>query len=80
MARVTPHLSADILAVARKRAGPENRSRPTRVRARIRETDATEWPEGLVELLQHGSANLVEPDDPLPEDTGALLASEGFRV
>ena len=80
MARITPHLSADILAVVRKRAGRKNRIPSERVRAHIHETDATEWPESLVELLNHGSADLVEPYNPLLEDAGAFVALEGFRV
>jgi hypothetical protein len=33
-----------------------------------RELGAKKWPPGLVELLTHGSGDLVEPEDPPPED------------
>ena len=68
MAQVTVYLPADVLEVARKCAGRENRSLSAWVSALIREATATEWPAGLVELLHHGSGDLVEPDDPPPED------------
>ena len=84
MARVTLYLPEDVLAVARERAGRENSSlsacRAGRVSVLIREAAATEWPEGLVNLLHSGSADLAEPDDPPPEDAGAFLTVERFRA
>ena len=72
MAQVTVYLPADVLEVARKCAGRENRSLSAWVSALIREATATEWPASLVELLHHGSGDLVEPDDPPPEDVDAF--------
>lgn len=72
MAQVTVYLPADVLEVARKCAGRENRSLSAWVSALIREAAATEWPASLVELLHHGSGDLVEPDDPPPEDVDAF--------
>lgn len=72
MAQVTIYLPADVLEAARKCAGHENRSLSAWVSALIREATATEWPEGLVNMLHHGSGDLVEPDDPPPEDMDAI--------
>ena len=80
MARVTLYLPEDVLAVARERAGRENSSLSAWVSVLIREAAATEWPEGLVNLLHSGSADLAEPDDPPPEDAGAFLTVERFRA
>ena len=68
MAQVTVYLPDNVLAAARKCAGEENRSLSAWVSALIREATATEWPGSLVELLRHGGGDIVEPDDPPPED------------
>ena len=72
MVQVTIYLPADVLEAARKRAGQEHRSLSAWVSTLIREATATEWPEGLVNLIHHGSGDLVEPDDPPPEDVDAI--------
>ena len=68
MAQVTVYLPDDVLAAARKSAETERRSLSAWVSALIREATAIEWPESFVNLLHHGSADLVEPDDPPPGD------------
>ena len=68
MAQVTVYLPGSILAAARKRAEEERKSLSAWVSTLIREATATEWPESLVDLLRHGSGDIVEPDDPSPGD------------
>ena len=68
MAQVTVYLPAGILAAARKCASEENRSLSAWVGTLIREATVAEWPGSLVDLLHHGSGDIVEPDDPPPED------------
>ena len=68
MAQVTVYLPEDVLAIARKCAKQEQRSLSAWVSARIRESISTEWPESLIELLHHGTGDIVVPDDPPPED------------
>lgn len=68
MAQVTVFLPDDVLAAARKFAENERRSLSGWVSARIREATASEWPKTLVDLLHHGTGDIVEPDDPPPED------------
>ena len=72
MAQVTIHLPPDVLEAARKCADQESRSLSAWVSILIREAAATEWPEGLVNLLHHGDADLVVPDDPPPKDVHAF--------
>ena len=64
MAQVIVHLPEDVLAIARERALHEQTSLSEWVSARIREATLTEWPESLVDLLRHGTGDIVEPDDP----------------
>ncbi len=68
MAQVTVYLPEDVLAVARKRAKHQRKSLSAWVSARIRESTSTEWPESLVDLLHHGTGDIVEPNDPPPRD------------
>ena len=56
----------------RKQASERNRSLSAWIGGLVREATATEWPRSLVDLLRHGNANLVEPDDPPPEDVETL--------
>ena len=72
MAQVTIYLPAGMLETARRRAGEENQSLSAWVSTLIREATATEWPASLVELLNHGAGDIVEPDDPPPEDVDAF--------
>ena len=68
MARVTVYLPEDVLAIARGCAEHERTSLSAWVGARIRESTSTEWPESLVDLLHHGTGDIVEPADPPPVD------------
>ena len=72
MPQVSVYLPADVLDAARKCAGLANGSLSSWVGGLIRDATATEWPGSLLELLQHGSGDLVEPDDPPPEDVHAF--------
>ena len=72
MAQVTVYLPTDVLDAARKCAGQENRSLSVWVSGLIREATATEWLGSLVDLLHHGGGDLIEPDDPPPEDVDAF--------
>ena len=72
MAQVTVYLPTDVLDAARKCADQENRSLSAWVSGLIREATATEWSGSLVDLLHHGGGDLVEPDDPPPEDVDAF--------
>ena len=51
----------------------EGKSLSAWVGARIRESTLTEWPESLVDLLRHGTGDIVEPDDPPPRDRNLFL-------
>ena len=73
MAQVTVYLPEDVLAAARKCAKHERRSLSAWVSSRICESTLTEWPESLVDLLRHGTGDIVEPDDPPPGDLDLFL-------
>lgn len=68
MAQVTVYLPANVLEAARRKAREQHRSLSAWVSELIRRESVTEWPESLEDLLRYGGAELVEPDDPLPED------------
>ena len=68
MAQVTVYLPDDVLVAARRCADQERRSLSAWVSTLIREAASTEWPESLLDLLHHGTGDLVEPDDPLLGD------------
>ena len=72
MAQVTIDLPADVLEAAHKCADQGNMSVSAWVSMLICETTATEWPEDLVDLLHHGSGDLVEPCDPPPKKVEAF--------
>ena len=72
MPPVTIYLPADLIDAARRQAGKRHRSLSAWVTALVREATATEWPRGFVEILRRGSGDLVEPDDPPPEDVQTL--------
>lgn len=65
---MTVYLPADVLEAARRKAREQRRSLSAWVSELIRRESVTEWPESLKNLLHHGGADLVEPDDPPPED------------
>jgi hypothetical protein len=68
MAQVTVYVPDDVLDAARRHAKGQGRSLSAWVSGLIRQETATEWPKGLVDLLRHGSGDLVEPDDQPPEE------------
>ena len=72
MAQVTVYLPADVLEAARQRAREQHRSLSAWVSELIRRDSVTEWPDSLMQLLRDGNADLVEPDDPPPEDVEAF--------
>ena len=72
MAQVTVYLPADALETARKLAGEQNRSLSAWISGLIRRESVTEWPQSLVDQLRHGRGDLVEPDDPPPEEVEAI--------
>ena len=73
MAQVTIYLPDELIEEARERAKNAERSLSAWVGELIRrETTARDWPKSLVDLLTHGGGDLVEPDDPPPEDIEAL--------
>lgn len=66
MAQVAVYLPDDVLAIARKCAENEHSNLSAWVGGRIREATLTEWPESLVDLLYHGTGDIVEPNDRPP--------------
>ena len=64
MAQVTVYLPVDVPAIVRQYAKDERASLSTWVSARISESTSTDWPESLIDLLLHGTGDIVEPDDP----------------
>lgn len=72
MAQVTVYLPADVLEAARRRAREQHLSLSAWVSELIRRESAIEWSDSLEQLLRHGSAELVEPDDPPSEDVEVI--------
>ena len=73
MAQVTIYLPDELIEGARRKAQGAKRSLAAWVAELVRrETTVTEWPKSLVDLLTHGEGDLVEPDDPPPEDIEAI--------
>ena len=72
MAQVTVYLPQDVLDTARMLASEQNRSLSAWLSSLVRRETVSEWPESLVDLLRHGSADLLEPEDPPPEDVEAF--------
>ena len=72
MPAVTIYLPPDLIDAARKQASEHNHSLSAWIGGLVREATATEWPRSLVDLLRHGSADLVEPDDLPPENVETL--------
>lgn len=68
MAQVTVYLPQDVLDAARKLAKEQNSSLSAWLSGLVRRESVSEWPKNLVDLLHHGSADLIEPEDPPPED------------
>ena len=73
MAQVTIYIPDTLIEEARERARGVDRSLSAWVAELIRrETTSNEWPKSLVDLLTDGEGDLVEPDDPPPEDVEAF--------
>lgn len=69
MAQLTIYLPEDLIQEARKRASKEEQSVSAWIAELVRrETTGKAWPKSFVDLLTHGGGDLVEPDDPPPED------------
>lgn len=73
MAQVTVYLPEDVIQEARERAKAEERSLSAWLADLVRrETSDQEWPQRFIELLESKGADLVEPEDPPPEEVEAL--------
>ena len=72
MAQVTVYLPQDVLDATRKRAKEQNSSLSAWLARLVRRESVTEWPKRLMDLLHHGNADLVEPEDPPPKDVETL--------
>ena len=72
MAQVTVYLPADVLEAAREQAREHNCSLSAWVSGLIRQNATAGWPKSLVDTLRQGRGELVEPDDPPPEDVETL--------
>jgi len=73
MAQVTIYLPEDLIQEARAKAKAEDSSLSAWLADLVRrETAGHEWSRALVDLLTHGEGDLVEPDDPPPEEVEAL--------
>lgn len=73
MAQITIYLSDDIAEEVRRQAKRARKTMSAFV-AEIIEARAKPpmWPDSLVAVLTTGGADLVEPDDPTPEDVEPL--------
>ena len=72
MPTVIIHLPGDLIDAARKAARGRNRNLSAWIGRLVQDVVASEWPRSFVELLHRGSGDLVEPDDPPPEDIEPL--------
>lgn len=72
MAQVTVYLPGDVLELARKCASDRHLSLSAWVNSLIRDATVTDWPTDFLDVLNHGGADLQEPDDPLPEQAEAF--------
>jgi len=69
MAQVTIYLPDAVASAAKQRAKRSGKSVSAWITDLLeRELGAKKWPAALIELLTHGSGDLVEPEDPPPED------------
>jgi hypothetical protein len=69
MAQVTIYLPDRIASTAKQRAKRAGKSMSAWIAELLeRELGAREWPKALVDLLAHGKGDVVEPEDPPPED------------
>lgn len=73
MAQVTIYLPDPLAAAAKQRAKRAGKSVSAWIAELLeRELGAKQWPKALVDLLGSGKADLVEPEDPPPEDEPRL--------
>lgn len=72
MPPVTVYLPADLIDAARKEARGRNRSLSAWIGGLVRDAVTTDWPRSFVDLLGQCTGELVEPDDPPPEDIEPL--------
>jgi len=73
MAQVTIYLPGRLAAATRKHARRSGKSVSAWIADVLeRETGARTWPAALLDVLGRGGADLVEPDDPPPEDPEPL--------
>ena len=69
MKKISASLPDDVLpGGGRRRADVKRRNLSLWPSARVQETAADRWTESLVDLLRHGSGDIVEPDDPQPRE------------
>ncbi len=72
MPPVTIYLPGDLIDAARKAARGRNRSLSAWIGGLVQDAVATDWPQSFFALPHRGSGDLVEPDDPPPEDIEPL--------
>ena len=73
MGQVTIYLADRVAVAAKRQARRSGKSLSAWISDVLeRETGGRRWPKALVEVLTRGSADLVEPDDPPPEDVESL--------
>lgn len=69
MAQVTIYLPDAVASAAKQRAKRSGKSVSAWITDVLeRELGAKQWPKPLLELLASGKGDLVEPEDPPPED------------
>ena len=73
MAQLTIYLPDAVAAAARRGARRAKKSLSSYVAAIVeREARGRAWPKDLQDVLTRGNGDLVEPDDPPPEDVAEL--------
>lgn len=73
MAQVTLYLPEEVAQKARAEARRQKKSLSAFISELVaRETVPRRWSQGFVDLLTRGSADLVAPPDPPPEDAPAF--------
>ena len=72
MPPVTIYLPGDLIDAARREARGRNCSLSAWIGRLVQDAVASDWPQSFVDLLHQGAGDLVEPDDPPPEDIEPL--------
>lgn len=73
MSQVTIYLPDEIAEKAKRSAARAKRSLSAYVAELItKDTVGSRWPKSFVELLDEGDGDIVEPEDPAPEDVEPL--------